>query len=77
MNIKILKHARDNGFCCLWAYLEANKQKYTSVMLKELEGKCTVRALQYQRASHRAGLTQCEGLEACLKKRIKEGHMIS
>jgi len=53
MNNKILPRIKREGYCCLWAWLEANRSKLTSVLVKELEGVCTVRALQYQRAAHR------------------------
>lgn len=76
MNQKLLPYIKDQGFCCLWAYLEANRAKLTSVLMSELDSVCTSRALRHHRADHRAGETKCEGLEKCLKKRIQEGHAV-
>lgn len=76
MNVKLLKYIRAEGYCCLWAWLETNRAKLTSVIMEELEVVCTNRALQYHRASHRHGETKCEGVEQCLKARIKAGHTI-
>lgn len=66
-NIKILKHAKAEGYCCLWAFLEANRGVYTSELMTQLEGVCKLRALQTQRRAHRKGETECEGLKNCLK----------
>lgn len=76
MNNKILPLVKEEGFCCLWAWCEANRAKLTSELRKELPG-VTVRALQYQRAAHRAGETKCEGAAKCLRARIKAGHTIA
>src|SRR5262245_10884389 len=76
MNVKLLKYVQREGYCCLWAWLEANRSKLTSVLMKELEGVCTVRALRYHRADHRRKETACSGLASCLKERIKAGHTI-
>lgn len=75
MNNKILPLIKAEGFCCLWAWLEANRSKLTSKLLLELPG-VTVRALQYQRAAHRAGETKCECTDKCLRARLKAGHTI-
>ena len=74
MHVKLAKWAKLEGYCCLWAWLEANRAKLTSQLTKEIEGVCTVRALQQNRAAHRAKKTQCEQLSQCLKQRIKDGH---
>lgn len=71
MNQKISKYAKREGFCCLWAFFEAHRQTYTSVLYKPMEKVCTLRALQQQRAAYRAGETKCEKLEECLKEKIK------
>ena len=76
MNVKLLTFVREEGYCCLWAWLEANRSKLTSELVKEIESVCTTRALQQNRAKHRAKLTKCEGLPSCLKERIKAGHTI-
>lgn len=76
MNIKILKYVRSEGYCCMWAWLEANRATLTSELMKRLEGVCTVRALQYQRGDYRKKNTVCEGASACLKARLTAGHTI-
>ena len=77
MNVKLLRYVRKEGYCCLWAWLEVNRATLTSELIKEIEGVCTARALQQNRAKYRAGVTRCEGLDSCLKKKIKEGHTIA
>jgi hypothetical protein len=76
VNNKILKYARTEGFCCLWAFLEANRATLTSKLVQRMEGVCTKRAVQQQRAKHRAKEISCEQLDSCLKKRIRDGHKI-
>ena len=76
MNEKIAKYARQQGFCCMWAFLEAKRAKLTSQIMRDMQGVCTVRALQQQRAAHRAKETQCKNLPECLKKRIRDGYTI-
>ena len=77
MNEKLIKFVREEGFCCLWAWLEANKSKLTSELMKELGTTCGSRALRYHRADHRRKQTECEGLEKCLKQKIKDGHDVT
>ena len=73
MNEKIVKYAKAEGFCCLWAFLEANRSKYTSTIMEdELKGVCTDRALRHARAKHRNGELRCEKLETCLKERLRQ-----
>lgn len=76
MNIKLAKYVKDEGYCCLWAWLEANRAKLTSKLAADTKGVCTLRALQQNRAKHRAKETQCEKLGSCLQARIKAGHTI-
>ena len=72
-NIKIEKYIKEEGFCCLWAFFEAKRRVYTSVLLEDFSNVCEKRALQYQRAAHRSGKIDCENNAACLRKRIKDG----
>ena len=76
MNNKLLPYIKREGYCCLWAWLEANRGKLTSQLEKQIGSVCTLRALQYQRAAHRHKETHCEELSSCLKARIKAGHTI-
>ena len=76
MNIKLLKYVKIEGYCCMWAWLEANRSKLTSVIMKDIAGVVTVRALRYHRADHRRGETSCDQLPSCLKQRIKDGHEV-
>ena len=76
MNQKLAKYVKDEGYCCLWAWLEANRAKLTSVLIKEIGPVCTPRALQQNRAKHRAKILQCEGLGKCLKIAIRDGYTI-
>ena len=79
MNEKIKKFAQDSGYCCLWAFLEANKATHPSKLMewaKSIGWTFTKRALRYQRRTHRAGLTQCEHQMDCLAAKIKAGHTI-
>lgn len=77
MNIKLLKYVRSEGYCCLWAWLEANRAVLTSELEKRIENICTKRALQQNRAKHRKKETKCEGEKDCLKIKIKAGHTIA
>lgn len=73
-NEKLIKHAKDEGYCCMWAFLEANREVYTSVLVKlarEAGFPITPRAIRYQRRAFRKGEIKCEELENCLKKKIK------
>ena len=76
MNNKLRKFVRTEGYCCVWAYLEAHRATYTSVLMKDIEGWITTRALRQNRALFRQGKLVCEELRECLKKRIKEGHPV-
>lgn len=82
MNLKILPYIKKLGFCCEWAFFEAHKATFTSVLMKEHfgpeDGKsvCTLRALQQRRSAYRSGETKCEQLDCCLKKKIRAGHTI-
>jgi len=71
MNIKLLKYVKEEGYCCMWAWLETNKAKPSSDIMDELGKVCTSRALRYHRASHKKGETLCEELSKCLKERVK------
>lgn len=75
MNNKLLPFIKNAGFCCVWAWLEANKRRYTSALLEEI-GKYSPRALRYQRSAHRKGLTYCPNQANCLKAQLKSGHKI-
>jgi len=74
MNNKLRKFVREEGFCCVWAYLEANRATYTSILMKDIGSRVTTRALQQNRASYRSKTLVCEKLEKCLKEKIKAGH---
>lgn len=76
MNEKIRQYIRREGYCCMWAWLEAHRKWYTGILMERLEGIVNKRALQYQRANHRKKLVLCEQRAECLKKRIKDGHTI-
>lgn len=71
MNHKILKLAKVKGHCCLWAYLDQNREVHTSELYKELEKIVTLRALQYARYKFRRGKVKCEELENCFKERVR------
>lgn len=68
MNIKLLPYIKEEGYCCLWAWLEAHRAVHTSKLEVELKGIIKLRALQYQRRAHRKGQTRCEDCKGCLKK---------
>jgi hypothetical protein len=72
MNNKISRYARAEGFCCPWAFFEAHRTTYTSVLYKPMAAVCTMRALQQRRAKYRSGETKCEHAEECLKARIRQ-----
>lgn len=75
MNEKWWKYAKSEGFCCLWAFLEANRTVHTSELVKlakEAGFEITARALRHQRRAYRRGGKSCEKLgEACLKEKIR------
>jgi hypothetical protein len=71
MNQKISKYAKAEGFCCMWAFLEANRAVFTSRLYAKLVHVCTLRALQQQRAKYRSGQIKCEKLDCCLKDRAR------
>lgn len=76
---KLEPYVHAEGYCCLWAWLEANRAKYTNPLYQDAVAKglnCTKRALQQNRAAHRAGEITCEQNPACLRKVIREGHRI-
>lgn len=72
MNNKLLPYIKQEGFCCLWAWFEAHRAIYTSVLAEQIKGVCTLRALQQQRAKYRHGENKCQELECCLKQKIKD-----
>lgn len=76
MNNKLEPFVKSEGYCCLWAWLEANKRVYTSVLYKQIAHLMTERALRQRRAAYRKGIVKCEGIKVCLRKRIQEGHTI-
>ncbi len=79
MNEKLLKVAKREGYCCMWAFLEANKMTYTSdlVKLAKADGfPMTARAIRHQRRAYRNKKIVCEGRTDCLRQRIKDGHKI-
>ena len=69
-NQKVLKLAKEEGFCCLWAFFKANEKVSTSELLKQLEKGCTKRALQQQRARYRDEQYHCEKLGTCLQRKL-------
>jgi len=72
-NEKLIKQARADGFCCMWAFLEANKATNTSELVKMARASgitITARAIRHQRRAYRRGLIKCEEKPACLKKVI-------
>lgn len=71
MNVKILTYVKREGFCCLWAFFEAHRQTFTSVLFASMNKASSLRALQQQRARYRSGETKCEKLDCCLKAKIK------
>lgn len=73
MNNKLLPYIREEGYCCLWAWLEANRAQLTSVLARETAGVLTLRALQQNRAKHRAKETACDQRPCCLKEKIRSG----
>ena len=73
-NEKLIKHAKAEGYCCMWAFLEANRQVPTSVLVKlAREGgfTLTARAIRHQRRAYRRGGIKCEKLPSCLAEKIK------
>lgn len=78
MNNKIVKYAKAEGFCCLWAFLEANRATLTSKLNTSINThiEVTARALRTARRKHRLGETKCEGVKGCLAQKIKDGHTI-
>lgn len=71
-NHKILKHAKEEGFCCLWAFITATKQRTSPAIAKEVP--CTVRAVRYAKAKVRNKDCVCEQKEGCLKRRLAMGY---
>jgi hypothetical protein len=76
MNLKLLKHVKAEGFCCMWAFLDAKRAVYTLNLLKEIltaghVKSITDRALRHQRAAYRDGEIKCEKKDCCLKDKIK------
>lgn len=79
-NEKLIKHAKEEGYCCMWAFLEANRTVHTSVLVKlakEAGFNITARAIRHQRRAYRRGQTKCQELPNCLKKKIKAGQTTS
>lgn len=77
MNEKLLKVIKAEGYCCMWAFLEANKATYTSKIIalaRERGVSLTSRAVRYQRHAYREKLIKCEEKTSCLKQKIKDGH---
>lgn len=70
MNIKIAKFIRREGYCCLWAWFEANHRELTADLAKRLTGICTLRAVQQQREKFRAKSLSCEKCKDCLKEKV-------
>lgn len=72
MNDKLGKYAKEEGFCCLWAFLARVKSQYTATIYEDegLEKICTLRALQYARRKFRKGQIRCEGCDDCQKEKI-------
>lgn len=78
MNEKLIKVARAEGFCCMWAFLEANRQVYTSELVRrarEAGITLTPRAIRHQRREYRrrGSSIKCEQLSKCLLEKIKAG----
>ena len=76
MNEKWIKFAKSEGFCCLWAFLEANRAVHTSKLValaKEAGFTITARALRHQRRAYRRKQIECLklGTEKCLKEKIR------
>lgn len=75
MNEKWWKFAKQEGFCCLWAFLEANRAVHTSVLVKlakEAGFEISARALRHQRRAYRRNQKSCKKLgEKCLKEKIR------
>lgn len=79
MNEKLLKVAKHEGFCCMWAFLEANRTTHTSklvILAKEAGFPLTARAVRHQRRAYRRHLIKCEELKNCLKEKIRVSRTI-
>lgn len=69
MNEKLIKTAHSQGFCCIWAFLEANRAVPTSQLVKlakEAGFPLTARAIRHQRRAYRRRLIACEETTGCL-----------
>lgn len=74
-NEKLIKHARAEGYCCMWAFLEANRAIHTSELVRLAKGAgftITARAIRHQRRAYRRGGIKCLELTQCLKKKIQD-----
>lgn len=73
MNEKLIKYAKVEGFCCMWAFLEAHRETHTSKLVelaREAGFNMTARAIRHQRRAYRRRETKCLGLPTCLKAKI-------
>lgn len=74
MNHKILHFIKREGWCCLWAFLEANRRTYTLQLVEKLQHIVGDRAIRHARAKHRRGIIVCPKCPGyCLKDRIAKG----
>jgi hypothetical protein len=79
MNEKIKKLVKDQGYCCLWAFFQANRAAHTSALMKlarDAGFNFSTRALQQQRARFRSKEYSCERATPCLRQKIQDGHTI-
>jgi hypothetical protein len=75
MNEKLIKFARSEGYCCMWAFLEAHRETYTNELVKlakEAGFELTARAIRHQRRAYRRKQIQCKQNDKCLKVRLQE-----
>lgn len=69
-NEKLVKAAKSEGYCCLWAFLEANRETTTARLVelaKELGFPLTARAIRHQRRAYRRKALSCVSAPGCLK----------
>lgn len=71
---KLIKVAKHEGFCCIWAFLEAHRQTTTSTLVriaKDAGFPLSARAIRHQRRAYRQRLLECQSLTSCLQSRLK------
>ena len=71
---KLIKLARNEGFCCMWAFLETHKDLPTGKLVEAARAagiRISARAIRHQRRAFRREQTKCENLTRCLLLKIQ------